>query len=89
MHVGFGNLGGVISGFLYRAKDKPMYYPGHGTLIATEAMSLVLCVFMTFYLRRENARRDHEHKAPSAYTTEERLLEREKGDNASYFRYTI
>ncbi|KAK8862043.1 high-affinity nicotinic acid transporter [Apiospora arundinis] len=89
MHVGFGNLGGVIAGFLYRAKDKPMYYPGHGTLIATETMSLVLCVFMTLYLRRENARRDREHKAPSEYTTEERLLERESGDNASYFRYTI
>ncbi|KAK8086607.1 high-affinity nicotinic acid transporter [Apiospora phragmitis] len=89
MHVGFGNLGGVIAGFLYRAKDKPMYYPGHDTLIATETMSLVLCVFMTLYLRRENVRRDREHKAPSEYTTEERLLEREKGDGASYFRYTI
>ncbi|KAK8134340.1 major facilitator superfamily transporter [Apiospora sp. TS-2023a] len=89
MHIGFGNLGGVIAGFLYQAKDKPMYYPGHGTLIATETMSLVLCVFMTLYLRRENARRDREHKPPSAYTTEERLLERERGDNASYFRYTI
>ncbi|KAK7948646.1 uncharacterized protein PG986_009532 [Apiospora aurea] len=89
MHVGFGNLGGVIAGFIYQAKDKPMYYPGHGTLIATEIMSLVLCIFMTLYLRRENARRDHEYKAPSEYTTEERLLEREKGDNASYFRYTI
>lgn len=66
-----------------------MYYPGHGTLIATETMSLVLCVFMTLYLRRENARRDREHKDPSAYTTEERLMERERGDNASYFRYTV
>jgi MFS family permease len=40
MHVGFGNLGGAIAGFLYVAKDKPQYYPGHGTLIAT------LCKFL-------------------------------------------
>jgi MFS family permease len=37
MHVGFGNLGGAIAGFLYLSKDKPQYYPGHGTLIATES----------------------------------------------------
>jgi hypothetical protein len=52
-------------------------------------MSLVLCVFMTIYLRRENARRDREYKAPSEYTLEEKLAEREKGDNASFFRYTV
>lgn len=89
MHVGFGNLGGAISGFLYIAKDSPMYYPGHGTLIATETMSLLLCIFMTVYLRRENARRDREYKPPSEYTEEERLAERHKGDNASFFRYTV
>ncbi|KAH6656621.1 high-affinity nicotinic acid transporter [Truncatella angustata] len=89
MHVGFGNLGGAISGFLYRTKDAPMFYPGHGTLIATETMSLILCIFMTIYLRRENARRDGEYKAPSEYTRQEMELEREKGDNATFFRYTV
>lgn len=39
MHVGFGNLGGAIAAFLYQAKHKPQYYPGHGTLIATESES--------------------------------------------------
>lgn len=51
-------------------------------------MALILCTFMTIYLRRENARRDREYKAPSDYTREEMLLESEKGDNATFFRYT-
>jgi hypothetical protein len=89
MHVGFGNLGGAISGFLYRTKDAPMFYPGHGTLIATETMSTILCIFMTLYLRWENARRDREYKPPSEYTEEEKLQEREKGDDATFFRYTV
>ncbi|KXH52388.1 major facilitator superfamily transporter [Colletotrichum nymphaeae SA-01] len=89
MHVGFGNLGGAIAGFLYQAKDKPHYYPGHGTLLSTLTMSMLLSTFMTIYLRRENARRDREYKDPSQYTAEEKAAERHKGDNATFFRYTV
>ncbi|KAF6804089.1 high-affinity nicotinic acid transporter [Colletotrichum sojae] len=89
MHVGFGNLGGAIAGFLYQAKDKPKYYPGHGTLLSTLTMSMILSTFMTLYLRRENARRDREYKDPSQYTAEEKAAERHKGDNATFFRYTV
>lgn len=52
-------------------------------------MSMILCIIMTIYLRRENARRDREYKAPSEYTEAEKEAEREKGDNASFFRYTV
>jgi hypothetical protein len=52
-------------------------------------MSACLQIFMTIYLRRENARRDAEHKAPELYSTEDKLAEREKGDNATFFRYTV
>ncbi|KAF4826948.1 putative transporter [Colletotrichum tropicale] len=89
MHVGFGNLGGAIAGFLYQAKDKPHYYPGHGTLISTMTMSMILSTFMTIYLRRENDRRDREYKDPNQYTAEEKAAERTKGDNATFFRYTV
>jgi hypothetical protein len=89
MHVGFGNLGGVLSSYIYRRTDGPKYATGHGTLIGTLTMSTVLCTFMTIYLRRENARRDREFKAPSEYSEPERLAEREKGDNATFFRYTV
>lgn len=89
MHVGFGNLGGLMAAYLYRAKDKPHYYTGHGTLMGCEAMACVLSIFMTVYLRRENARRDGEYKPPHEYTEAEREAEREKGDNATFFRYTV
>ncbi|KAK0716085.1 major facilitator superfamily domain-containing protein [Lasiosphaeris hirsuta] len=89
MHVGFGNLGGTISAYLYLSKDGPRYYPGHGTLMGCQFMAMILSIFMTLYLRRENARRDREYKPPSEYTEEERVAEREKGDNATFFRYTI
>lgn len=89
MHVAFGNLGGMISAYLYQAKDKPTYFPGHGTLLAFQAMSAVLSLFMTVYLRRENARRDRMHKPPSEYTEAEREAERHLGDDASFFRYTV
>ncbi|KAL8415293.1 hypothetical protein RB594_006226 [Gaeumannomyces avenae] len=89
MHVGFGNLGGTISGYLYLARDGPHYISGHSTLLALEGMALVLSIFMHIYLRRENARRDAEYKPPAEYTEEERVAERHRGDNASFFRYTI
>lgn len=89
MQVGFGNLGGVISGFLYQSKHAPMFYPGHVTLVAFEAMATVFCIIMTVYLRRENARRDRENKALSEYSQEEMERERERGDTATFFRYTV
>ncbi|KAL2262658.1 hypothetical protein VTK26DRAFT_583 [Humicola hyalothermophila] len=89
MHVGFGNLGGAISGYLFLARDKPRYMPGFGTLLGCQTMALVLCIYMTIWLRRENARRDREYKPPSEYTEAEKATEREKGDNATFFRYTV
>ncbi|KAK3377471.1 putative nicotinamide mononucleotide transmembrane transporter protein [Podospora didyma] len=89
MHVGFGNLGGTISAYLFMPRHGPTYYPGFGTLLACQFMAMTLSVFMTIYLRRENARRDREFKPPHEYTEEERVAERHKGDNASFFRYTV
>ncbi|KAM0306190.1 hypothetical protein ACHAPM_000750 [Fusarium culmorum] len=89
MNVSCGNIGGVIAAYLFLAKDAPRYFPGFGTLLGLQIMALILSVFMTIYLRRENARRDATHKDPSLYTEAEKHAEREKGDNATFFRYTI
>lgn len=89
MHVAFGNMGGLVAAYLYLAKDRPTYYPGHGSLLGFQVMSCCLSIFMTLYLRRENARRDREYKPPSEYTEAERIAERDKGDNATFFRYTV
>lgn len=89
MHVAFGASGGSAAGFVIRKDDGPRYFSGHLTLLGTTTMSFILSVFMTIYLRRENARRDAAYKDPATYTQEEKLLETEKGDNATFFRYTV
>jgi len=57
------------------------------------AMSFSLSLFMTVYLRRENHRRDQwaieNNMDPDSYTDEQDSMERQKGDNASFFRYTV
>lgn len=89
MHVGFGNLGGAIAGFIYRDADAPRFVSGHGILLGTVSMSTILSIFMSWWLRRENKRRDEMHKHPDHFTHEERHAEREKGDHATFFRYTV
>lgn len=87
--VGFGNLGGILSSFIYLPDTGPQYVQGYSIMIGMMSMSTILSVVMTIYYRRENARRDREHKAPELYTAEEKYAERLLGDNASFFRYTI
>ncbi|PCD38718.1 hypothetical protein AU210_007183 [Fusarium oxysporum f. sp. radicis-cucumerinum] len=89
MQIGFGNLGGAIAGFVYHQDDAPQYRAGHGTLIATLCMSCCLLIFMTWYCRRENARRDRVYKALSEYSPSELEQEADKGDDVTCFRYTI
>ena len=84
-----GNLGGILASFIYLSVDGPRYVKGHSILIGILAMSASICTFMTIYYRRENARRDAKYKPLEEYTTEEKALEREKGDAASFFRFTV
>jgi hypothetical protein len=56
-------------------------------------MSVCLTSFITLYLRRENARRDalaRERSFPVADIDDEGTMEeRERGDEAEFFRYTV
>ncbi|PNY23813.1 transporter [Tolypocladium capitatum] len=89
MHIGFGNLGGAVAGFIIREDDAGRFVSGHGILLLITASSCLLTAFMTWYLRKENGRRDREYKCPDSYTREEKMREAEKGDRAPFFRYTI
>jgi hypothetical protein len=88
MQVGIGNLGGVLSAYMYLSKDSPKFRHGHSGLIGVSVMAFVFSGLMTTYLRHENGRRDREFKSPGSYSLEDMSAEREKGDNASFFRYT-
>jgi hypothetical protein len=89
MHVGFGNISGVISSYLFLSRDGPRYVSGIGSLTGMYGLALGLCVVMTLYLRRENARRDREYAPPDQYSDDQRHQERDAGDNATFYRYTI
>lgn len=82
-------MGGAVSGFIFQARDAPHYRMGHGILIAMCSLTILLATFMTWYLRRENSRKDAAYKPPHEYTIPEMELEADKGDNASFFRYTV
>ncbi|TID27674.1 high-affinity nicotinic acid transporter [Venturia nashicola] len=90
MQVGIGNLAGTMSAYMFLPKDASKHFaPGYKGLLGLAAMSCALSIGMTIYLRMENNRRDKEFKKPEEYTVAEMALEREKGDNASFFRYTV
>jgi hypothetical protein len=89
MQVGIGNLAGCMSAYMFLPRDGPHFRPGYIGLLGLAAMSATLSACMTVYYRMENSRRDREFKKPEEYTVEEMALEREKGDNASFFRYTV
>lgn len=56
--IGWGNLNGVVSSNIYRAKDKPLYRPGHGVVMAYLVLFLLGGSALQYVLlRRENARR--------------------------------
>lgn len=89
MYVGFGNLGGIIFVYFFLIKDCFCYYFGFGIFFVCQVMVVILFIFMIIYLCWENVCCDCEYKFLSEYIEEERVVEREKGDNVSFFCYII
>jgi len=87
--IGWGNLNGVVSSNIYRARDKPKFYLGHSVVLAYMVAFLFGgSVLMRFLLARENkakaqGRRDYrvEGKTPEQI--------RALGDLAPDFVYTL
>lgn len=53
--IGWGNLNGVVSSEIYRNKDKPKYYPGHGVVLSYMTLFLFFgTIFTELMLMREN-----------------------------------
>ncbi|KAH6664667.1 high-affinity nicotinic acid transporter [Halenospora varia] len=91
MQVMGGNCGGIIASYVYLTRDSPRFIKGHSLLIGIISMAFCLSLFMTSYLRRENARRDALAAVTerSDYSDEEKLEQMEVADNAPWFRYTV
>jgi len=54
----FNNIGGFISGQIYRDNDKPYYVRGHSICACLCAVGAVAALAMRWHLARENRKRD-------------------------------
>lgn len=87
--IGWGNLNGIVSSNIYRGKDKPNYYPGHGVVLAY----LVLFLFggslvQHIMLKIENRKRirgERDHWVEGLDRSQVDLL----GDKRPDFLYTV
>ena len=75
------------------ADSGPRFVKGHAILIGLVSMSFILSTVMTCYYRRENLRRDAIMRGKNMtigdYSSVMKWEEREMGDYASFFRYTV
>jgi hypothetical protein len=56
--VSFGTLGAVVATWVYLPKDGPAFRTGHAINVGSGSSIILLCVFMIFYIRWENTRRE-------------------------------
>ncbi|KAG8735894.1 hypothetical protein FRC12_017853 [Ceratobasidium sp. 428] len=88
MCIGIGNLGGICSSFVYRAKDAPRYKLGHNVVLASLAMAHAAAGFTWWNLARLN--REKEERCKAEGITDERKSEfREMGDGSPLFKYVL
>ncbi|KAL3454640.1 major facilitator superfamily domain-containing protein [Aspergillus insuetus] len=87
--IGWGNLNGIVSSNIYRGKDAPQFYPGHGTVLAYLVLfQLGGSILQYILLRRENAKRkrgERDHWIENLDHNEIALL----GDKRPDFIYTL
>jgi hypothetical protein len=71
--------------------SRTSFIKGHSILIGFVSLAFFLTLFMTVYLRYENARRDAlaQEQGQMTPSEEQKLEEIEMADNASWFRYTV
>jgi predicted MFS family arabinose efflux permease len=76
--VGFGGIGGIAGGMVFRSQDAPHYYPGLYACIATSLLTLVIVGILTLAFVRKNRQADRG----------EVELEDSDEDHQKGFRYT-
>lgn len=82
-----GNASGVVYGQIFNAEDLPRYIKGLSTCLGTQVVAGFGFVFLLFYYRWENARRERlitEAKANGTPLPDTP----EKGDKNVYFKYS-
>ncbi len=66
--ISVGNIGGAISGQIYRTQDAPRFILGHAINLGFCVLSLISVVILLLGLRTENRRRDRLY-GPTNYSS--------------------
>jgi nitrate/nitrite transporter NarK len=87
--IGWGNLNGVVSSNIYRGRDKPRYFLGHGVVLAYMVLWLLGGSIVTRYLLvRENRKRERGERDQWVEGKDAREVEA-LGDKRPDFLYTL
>jgi len=87
--IGWGNLNGVVSSNIYRARDKPRYKPGHAVVLGYLILFLLGgSVVQHLALRKENAERRSGKRDGWVEGKDRREVEL-LGDRRPDFTYTL
>ena len=62
LQLTIGNTSGIMTGFLYPAKEGPRFLRGHGVTLALVAWSVCVYGFMSWYFAQENRKRRNGHR---------------------------
>ncbi|KAI0032906.1 MFS general substrate transporter [Vararia minispora EC-137] len=86
MVVGFGNLGGICSSFVYN--DPPRFHHGHGTMIGWLGCSIICSIVLMYTYHRLN-REKEEYCKREGITIDMQDQFKDSGDESPLFRYII
>lgn len=83
-----GNIGGIISGFIYLESEKPEYPTGFGTSLGFVGAGIIACLIIEALYKYINTRRARmtEDEVLAKYTLEELAA---MGDRSPLYRYTL
>ncbi|KAF2869155.1 major facilitator superfamily domain-containing protein [Massariosphaeria phaeospora] len=88
LQLTIGNCSGIMSSFLYPAREQPRYIKGHAVTMAMVAWAITVYAVLWAYMARANARRargDEDHRVQGMSDAEIAEL----GDDSPRFVYTI
>ncbi|OCF30514.1 hypothetical protein I316_07842 [Kwoniella heveanensis BCC8398] len=93
IQVGGSNSSGFVASFAYLAKDAPRYQRGHAIGAGFNAMALSVATLIAAYMVYQNRRRDRLYGKPediiASMSETDIEQEKQRGDQAKWFRYTL
>lgn len=86
IQIGFGNIGGIISTFIFLSKDSPRYVTGLSVSLAACVFAIFFMLVMLWHYQRLNKSKQTTAYKEAFYSQDEKTIV-EKGDLHPNFRY--